>query len=95
MKRVGSASERSGLGKDFNLVTRVASLGISNPRIDESDFVTYGHNDPFDETDAAIAAWNSAMMSGWDDSGTTPDLSDTEFRGSIAGRLGPIEGSEG
>ncbi len=64
MNGAASASERSRHGKDFSVVRRVARLEIGNARIDESDFVTCGHKDPFDETAAAVAAWNSAMMSG-------------------------------
>ena len=74
------------------MVRRVASLEIRNAEIDECNFVTCGHTAPCDEADAAVADWK---MSGCDDSATTPDLSDTEFCGSIAGTPGTIEGSEG
>ena len=92
MKGVYSAGARRGHGKDFSL-RRVASLEISNAWIDKCNVVTCGHNDPFDETAAAVADWNSEMMSGCDDGGATPDPSDAEFCRSIAGSSGTIEGS--
>ena len=42
-----------------------------------------------------VAAISDCKMSGCDDGATTPDLSDAEICGSMAGPPGTIEGSEG